>query len=224
MLWAWRRVVITYTRDLEKANVNRARLAFMQPAADGWRSGKCEPNRCPMTGLRHIGPEFDEFVRASSSELLRLAVLLSHDRGHAEDLLQTSLVRTAARWSAARRNPRAYCRRVLVNLAKDRWRDRSRQPREVQDLDGLHPAEAAADARIAATDHLSRLVAQLPIGQRKILVLRYFEDLSVAEVAIILGCSEGNVKSQAHRGLATLRDLITEQNTPNTMEDRHAYR
>lgn len=176
-------------------------------------------------GLGRVGPEFDEFVRTSSSELLRLAVLLTRDRGHAEDLLQISLVRTAARWpAAARDNPFNYCRRVLVNLAKDRWRDRSRQPRVVRDLDGMHPSAAADDERIVTSDQLSALVARLPMGQRKVLVLRYFEDLTVAEVALILNCSEGNVKSQTHRGLATLRALLAEQDTPDTTEDRHAYR
>jgi RNA polymerase sigma-70 factor (sigma-E family) len=177
-----------------------------------------------MTGLWHVGPEFDEFVRASSADLLRLAVLLTRDRGHAEDLLQTSLVRTAARWPAARHQPRAFCRRVLVNLAKDRWRGRSRPPREVHDLDGLHPAESGGVERIVALDHMSQLVGQLPIGQRKVLVLRYFEDLTVAEVAVILGCSEGNVKSQTHRGLASLRALLADQEATTTLEDQHAHR
>ena len=176
-------------------------------------------------GLRHAGAEFDEFVRASSSELLRLAILLTRDRGHAEDLVQMSLVRTATRWRAARDNPAAYCRRVLVNLAKDRWRDRSRRPHEVQDLDGVHPLGAAADERIVAADWVSRLVGQLPMGQRKVLVLRYFEDLPVAEVATILGCTEGNVKSQANRGLATLRALLEAQAVSTTMEEnQHVYR
>ena len=63
------------------------------------------------------------------------------------------------------------------------------------------------------------------MGQRKVLVLRYFEDLPVAEVATILGCTEGNVKSQANRGLATLRALLEAQAVSTTMEEnQHVYR
>jgi DNA-directed RNA polymerase specialized sigma24 family protein len=103
-------------------------------------------------------------------------------------------------------------------------RHRPLQPREVHDLDGLHPAESGGEERIVALDHVSQLVGQLPIGQRKVLVLRYFEDLTVAEVAIILGCSEGNVKSQTHRGLASLRALLADQEATTTLEDQHAHR
>src|SRR4051812_21203539 len=73
---------------------------------------------------------FDEFVSRSSDRLLRTAYLLCGDRGHAEDLVQTALMRTARRWRAARENPDAYARRVLVNLTKDRWRELSRRPSE----------------------------------------------------------------------------------------------
>ena len=75
--------------------------------------------------------EFDAFVRASSDQLLRTAYLLCGDRHHAEDLVQTTLFRAARHWRAARRQPQAYARRILVNLAKDRWRGLSRRPPEM---------------------------------------------------------------------------------------------
>jgi DNA-directed RNA polymerase specialized sigma24 family protein len=82
---------------------------------------------------------FDEFVAASADRLVRTAYLLCGDRGHAEDLVQTALLRTARRWRTARRQPEAYARRVVVNLAKDRWRDLARRPAE-SPLDGAERA------------------------------------------------------------------------------------
>jgi RNA polymerase sigma-70 factor (sigma-E family) len=177
-----------------------------------------------MTRLARLGSDFDEFVRQSSVDLLRLAVLLTRDSGEAQDLVQVALVRVAGRWSAARRNPRPYTRRVLVNLAKNRWRDKSRRPYELRDLVGVEPAEDSADDHIVQRDAVSRLMAQLPMGQRKVLVLRYFEDLSVAEVAAILGCSDGNVKSQSNRALATLREKLAAQAGRPATEALHAQR
>lgn len=148
---------------------------------------------------------FDTFVRASSDRLLRTAYLLTGDRGHAEDLVQTALLRTARRWSSARRDPAAYARRVVVNLAKDRWRDLHRRPGE---------APLEADVAIPVTDgvadrdQLLRAARALPEGQRAVLVLRFFDDLSVAETAAALGCTEGTVKSQTARALDRLRSAL----------------
>src|SRR6516165_6914434 len=77
-----------------------------------------------------VDPTFAAFVEGSSTALLRTAYLLTGDRGHAEDLLQTALLRTARRWSRARAAPEAYVRQVLVNLSKDRIRWLLRRPRE----------------------------------------------------------------------------------------------
>lgn len=149
---------------------------------------------------------FDAFVRTSSDRLLRTAYLLTGDRHHAEDLVQTALLRTARRWSTARREPAAYARRVVVNLAKDRWRDRGRRPDEAPlEVDVAIPVTDG----IAERDRLLRAARQLPEGQRAVLVLRYFDDLSVAETAAALGCSEGTVKSQTARALDRLRSALT---------------
>ena len=77
------------------------------------------------------GQEFDDFVRERSAVLLRTAYALVGDYGHAEDLLQTALLRTARRWTVARDAPEAYARRVLVNLCRDRVRWLRRRPRKV---------------------------------------------------------------------------------------------
>lgn len=167
-----------------------------------------------------LGPEFDAFVRERSTALLRTAYLLSGDRGHAEDLLQTALLRTARRWKHARSDPGAYARRVLVNLAKDRWRNRSRRPREV-DIPA-EPSAADPGDRVLLRQALLHAVLQLPGRQRAVLVLRYFQDLSVDEAADALGCSPGTVKSQTHHALTTLRHLLDEQGT-DLKETEDAY-
>lgn len=154
---------------------------------------------------------FDDFVGASSDSLLRTAYLLCGDRGEAEDLVQTALMRTARRWRTARESPEAYARRVVVNLSKDRWRRLSRRPVELP-LDG-DVALAVGDGFLDR-DQLLRAVRLLAPGQRAVLVLRYFDDLGVEETAAVLGCSVGTVKSQTSRALANLRVALHPQGEP----------
>jgi RNA polymerase sigma-70 factor (sigma-E family) len=151
---------------------------------------------------------FEAFVRRSSDRLLRTALLLCGDRGHAEDMVQTALLRTARRWSTARRDPDAYARRVVVNLAKDRWRLLRRRFAEAPlEIDVAVPVTDG----LADRDHLLAATRQLPAGQRAVLVLRYFDDLSVADTAAALGCSTGTVKSQTARALDRLRAALTSE-------------
>jgi RNA polymerase sigma-70 factor (sigma-E family) len=151
-------------------------------------------------------PAFDAFVASSSDRLLRTAYLLCGDRGHAEDLVQTALMRTARQWRQARDLPEAYARRVVVNLAKDRWRQLGRRPTEAPlQLDVPEPEVDAFGDR----DVLLRAVRVLAPGQRAVLVLRYFDDLTVDETAAVLGCSSGTVKSQTSRALDNLRIALT---------------
>ncbi|GAB3200280.1 SigE family RNA polymerase sigma factor [Nocardioides hungaricus] len=151
---------------------------------------------------------FEAFVAESSDRLLRTAYLLCGDRGHAEDLVQTALLRTARRWRTARQQPEGYARRVLVNLAKDRWRTLARRPAETAfDTD----VEAPTDDAVLDRDLLLRATRGLPPGQRAVLVLRYFDDLSVEDTAAALGCSAGTVKSQTSRALGRLRAALTSQ-------------
>ena len=159
--------------------------------------------------MRELPGDFEAFVAASSPRLLRTALLLTGDRGHAEDLLQLALVKTAAKWAAASEHPEAYARRVLANLATDRWRSLGRRPAESP---GLPPEAGVAghEAAVLDRDLLLRALRRLPSRQRAVVVLRIWEDLSITETASVLGCSEGHVKSACHRGLATLRELLTE--------------
>jgi RNA polymerase sigma factor (sigma-70 family) len=104
---------------------------------------------------------------------------------------------------------------VLVNLAKDRWRDLSRRPGETA-LEVDLPA-SDKDA-LLDRDALVRAARGLPHGQRAVLVLRFFDDLSVEDTAAALGCTTGTVKSQTARALANLRAALT-----TTEENAHAH-
>ena len=167
------------------------------------------------------GPDFDDFVRGSTTSLLRTAFLLTGDHGHAEDLLQTALLRTAKHWRTAKAQPRAYARRVLANLAKDRWRNRSRRPRETDHHE--EPGHDGSNGQVMLRHTLLPAVLQLPMRQRAVLVLRYFEDLSIEDTAAALDCSVGTVKSQTHHALARLRELLGDDDTLSTKEIDHAH-
>jgi RNA polymerase sigma-70 factor (sigma-E family) len=158
-------------------------------------------------GMR-TGPEFDDFVRLRSAALLRTAYALVGDHGHAEDMLQTALLRTARHWAKARDAPEAYARKVLLNLCHDRWRWLRRRPQETPLADN---AAAPVPAAIDATGERSSLIQALkglPLGQRQVIVLRFLEDQSVAQTAELLGISAGTVKSYTARALASLRALL----------------
>lgn len=152
---------------------------------------------------------FHQFVSSRWHRLLRMAYLLTGDRHLAEDLTQTALAKVYRSWHRVRRsdNPDAYVRRILVSCDKDRFRKR----RVAESLTDAPPDVAApADemARVEDRDRLAAALAGLPHRQRAVVVLRYWEDLSEAEVAQTLGCSPGTVKSQAARALAKLRAVL----------------
>ncbi|MFJ6670309.1 SigE family RNA polymerase sigma factor [Actinosynnema sp. NPDC091369] len=152
---------------------------------------------------------FEQFVRAQSPGLLRLASLLVHDRGHAEDLVQTALLRTALRWHRVLDHPEAYVRQVVVNLARDRWRRAKRRVAEQPLVDVTAPPDPGDHARrVVDQQVLQQALAALPQRQREVVVLRFFADLSVAETAQTMGTTEGTVKSQTHRALSLLRQAL----------------
>ncbi|SEO63255.1 SigE family RNA polymerase sigma factor [Actinacidiphila rubida] len=152
--------------------------------------------------------EFSAFVRARSGALFRTAVLLTGDRGQAEDLVQSTLERLCRHWRTVSRAqaPEAYARRVLVNLVYDRHRLRRRAGTEVL-LGDSGPPSPGSDAyqQILSRDELMRGLRALPVSMRTVLVLRYFEDLADTEIAALLGIRESTVRSQAARGLGKLR-------------------
>jgi RNA polymerase sigma-70 factor (sigma-E family) len=132
------------------------------------------------------------------------------DEVEAEDLVQECLLKVARRWQRIRRmdHPRAYARRILVNLAVDGARGRARRRSELEPQAG--PSLIAVDP-LSALDtraELLQALGELTARQRAVLVLRYFNDLTEAQVAEVLGCSPGTVKSSASRGLARLREAL----------------
>ena len=163
--------------------------------------------------------EFEAFVAASSDRLLRTAYLLTGDAGHAEDVVQSALLRTARRWRSARRSPEAYARTTVANLVKDRWRSLGRRPSEAP-LE--HDVPLAAPDDLLDRDALMRAARELPPGQRAVLVLRYFDDLSVEDTAKALGVTAGTVKSQTSRALAGLRAALTSERPDPTTSKENA--
>ncbi|MFI7513966.1 SigE family RNA polymerase sigma factor [Micromonospora echinofusca] len=152
------------------------------------------------------GAEFDDFVRTRSVALLRVAYLLTGDRHAAEDLLQEVLEQVYVRWRRVRISPEAYARRALVNRSINRWRRRVRRPEQA--LGDNHGVARDHADDIALRQAVVAALRTLPPRQRAAVVLRYLEDLSVADVAGALRCSEGTVKSHASRGLAHLREAL----------------
>ncbi|QKG20327.1 SigE family RNA polymerase sigma factor [Actinomadura verrucosospora] len=149
-------------------------------------------------------PDYAAYVTERSPRLLRTAYLLCRDWAQAEDLLQTALVKAWRAWRRVGDNPDPYVYRILVNThaswAKRRWR--GERPTE-RPPDGPDPADGIGAAEDKAV--LWAALGRLPQRQRATVVLRFFEDLSEPQVAAILGCSVGTVKSQTSKALAKLR-------------------
>ena len=131
------------------------------------------------------GVDFDEFVVARSSALLRTAYLLTHDHALAEDLLQTALAKSWAAWSRIEGNPEAYVRKVLVNTYASWWRRKWNGEHPTEDLPeaGTPDPSAGSDS----SHDLWQAMERLPRRMRAVVVLRYFEDLTEAETAHVLG-------------------------------------
>lgn len=148
-------------------------------------------------------PDFDEFVAARSGALLRTSYLLTHDHGLAEDLLQTSLTKAWFAWGRIADSPEAYVRKVLFNTYATWWRRKWNGEHATEEL----PEGGVGDRTDASGEviDLWSAMERLPRRQRAVVVLRYFEDLTEAQTAELLGCSVGTVKSQCSKALAKLR-------------------
>lgn len=150
--------------------------------------------------------DFDAYAAARWPQLVRTAYLLTGDHHEAEDLVQSTLAKVYLGWSRICRldEPDAYVHRALVNNNLSRFRKR----RVIQLLTPRLPERTrpGPHQQIEERAVLLAVLAELPPRQRAVVVLRYWEDLSEQQVAEILGCSAGNVKSQASRGLRKLRE------------------
>ena len=164
--------------------------------------------------------QFGAFAAARGPALRRSAFMLTHDWQHAEDLVQTALLKT---WSALRRpsDPdelERYIRKVVYTSYVSWWRRRSSHE------------TATAEVQVTAVEHdqgslvhrgeLWELLLQLPRQQRAVLVLRYYEHLNEAEVADVLGCSRGAVKTHSSRAIARLRAALLPVVQATTSEEQ----
>ncbi|ADP78631.1 SigE family RNA polymerase sigma factor [Pseudofrankia inefficax] len=157
---------------------------------------------------------FEEFVAERGTALLRTAVYLAGDRQAGEDLLQDVLLRAYGRWVKVD-EPEAYTRRALVNAATNRRRGYRRSREDLVDLSDSPverptlPGGRGDLAGVVGDRHdLLGALRQLPPRQRAVIVLRYFDDLTEAEIAAQLGCRPGSVKTHAARGMSRLRELL----------------
>ena len=150
---------------------------------------------------------FTAWVGEHQRHLLGFAVLVAGDRATAEDVLQAALARAYLRWGrlgAEDQHPLGYVRRSIVNENASLWRRAwKRRERLTADL------PETADAGPATPDTTWVLVQALPRQQRAAVALRFYADLTVAETASVMGCSEGAVKTHTSRAIAKLRDALT---------------
>ncbi|MHB1472424.1 MAG: SigE family RNA polymerase sigma factor [Dermatophilaceae bacterium] len=172
--------------------------------------------------------ELGAFIDARSCSLLRYAYLLTGDHGLAQDLLQNSLIKVYLSWDRIRDRAalEAYTRTVMTRTQLSWWRRPARREvlgvepteRAVRDLHHVHERNVHERDQVDERDELWALLATLGPRQRAVLVLRFYEDLSEAEIARVLGCTTGTVKSQLSRGLARLRERMpAEPQTRNTL-------
>jgi RNA polymerase sigma-70 factor (sigma-E family) len=152
---------------------------------------------------------FREYATARMPALLRTAYLLCDDWHHSEDIVSTAIVKLYGSWQRAAKAEHldAYVRRIVVRV----WLDERRRPWRREHPTDVLPEPATDDVLGTATARradLRRLLAQLPDRQRAVLVLRFYDDLSVLQTAEALGCSEGAVKTLTSRALTAVRGLL----------------
>ena len=154
--------------------------------------------------------DFVAFVSEVSPRLRQTAFLLCGSKDDAKDLVQEALERACRKWHriAATDSPEAYVRRIMVNLANDRWRRLNRLRESEHALAAQRTDPGDEYGRLDLRDQLTALLEELPIRMRTIIVLRYFHDMDDARIADVLGITPSSVRSQLSRGLAKLRATV----------------
>jgi RNA polymerase sigma-70 factor (sigma-E family) len=185
-------------------------------------------SRPAMLSIENVEPDavvaidagFDAFVRQHGQGLCRAALLLTGDRHLAEDLVQTALAKVAGRWDrvVAKGDPLPYVRTVVVRTAIA-WR-RRRWHGEVPTSPLPETSHTDQERAVDGRDRLRRALLLVPPRQRAALVLRFYEDLSEADTAAVMGCSVGTVKSQTAKGLARLRTLLATETMRTDQESQ----
>jgi RNA polymerase sigma-70 factor (sigma-E family) len=165
---------------------------------------------------------FTDFARAYSATLFRTAYLMTGDYQRAEDLLQTTLVRVYQRWPRVETmdQPAAYARKVLVSQVVSWWRRRSSHELRLPLRD--EPALRDRMDEVVEHERVWKAVLSLPPRQRAVTVLKYYEDMSEAEIAKTLDMAPGTVKSHAHAAGRRLADLLGEPAVPPTRPAKEA--
>jgi RNA polymerase sigma-70 factor (sigma-E family) len=154
--------------------------------------------------------DFEDFILAHLSRLLRYATMLTGEREQAADLVQDVLVKAYRRWSriSDADHPDRYVLRMVTNDYLSWRRSRSARLIVTGDLpDEVRPDDFAADH--ALREDMWQRLARLPRRQRAVVVLRYYEQLTDAEIADLLGCAQATVRAHAHKALTTLRNNLT---------------
>jgi RNA polymerase sigma-70 factor (sigma-E family) len=165
---------------------------------------------------------FEEFVQTHGDSLVRLSYVLCGDRGKAEDATQEALTRLYLRWGRID-EPLPYARRSVINATNDQWRRSGRQEqRERHAAEQPPELPALLEDLVVDRDLLVKALRRLPDGQRAVIVLRYWHQLSEPETAQVLGNSVGTVKSQAARALGRLRQELESDLVPIRKKSTHA--
>jgi RNA polymerase sigma-70 factor (sigma-E family) len=152
---------------------------------------------------------FAAVFNAHHRQAVRLAYLMTSDANQAEDIAAEAFAKVYVRWSKGQvRDVGAYLRRAVANEANSKLRRRYLERREASRRTGDERGVRLLDEDAADRDEVWAAIRRLPDRQRHAVVLRYYEDLSEAETAEILGCSVGTVKSQVSRGLAKLERML----------------
>ncbi|MDQ1510928.1 MAG: hypothetical protein QOG50_2772 [Actinomycetota bacterium] len=152
---------------------------------------------------------FAEIFEAQRPSALRLAFAMMGDTASAEDVVAEAFARTYERWTKGEiENPSAYVRRAVVNEVRSTWRRLAVRRKHAARERHVEPSTVFRTDQIGDADVLQRALATLAPRQRAVVVLRVVDDLSEQDVAVVLGCSVGTVKSYLSRGLARLRDAL----------------
>jgi RNA polymerase sigma-70 factor (sigma-E family) len=166
----------------------------------------------PAVDSVRLSSDFAAVYRDHALPLLRFAYLLCGHQQQAEDAVAETFAKVLPQWQRGRlTQPGAYLRRTLVNEVTSRGRRRVLEIREERRRSAAGRGLGDIGDHAADRDALMHALRQLPVGQRAVLVLRYYEDLPESDVAAVLGMSVGTVKSQAARGIARLRHLMEER-------------
>lgn len=156
---------------------------------------------------------FDEIYRAHRDDLFRLGVLICGDRTRSEDAVAEVFAKVLPRWRGGNvlDHPKPYLRRALVNELSGGFRRRAIERRVAAHQWGDDRGRPEVDTSISEHEQMRSALMLLPTPQRAVLVLRYYADLSEAEIADLLHISQGTVKSRSARAMARLRQIFAEE-------------